>query len=377
MSSSFRFHRVAAVAVLIAAGVWVGTGKFAAVGSEEAHAAQKPVEGSPAAAEAGGAPVHTVGVMVPQFLDHAREIRVSAATEADKTAVLAARANGIILKLPVKKGDRVRADDIVMELEGLDTAASVMTAEAALEQATRELAVQQELYARGNAPELQLIRARAAEAAAKAQVSQSKAALDRLYLRAPFSGVVDKVDVEIGEWVQAGAPVANVMSTDPVVVRAEIGEVDMGDIKVGDKADVRLVNGASLAGTIRDIARTANTDTRTFGVEIVVGNPGGEIPVGMTGEVSLFAKPVRAAAIPRSVITLSSAGVIGVRVVDKADVTSFVPVTILDDTSEGLMVAGIPAGVRVVVLGQDLVRDGEKVDVKEIKAGDVLAGTAP
>ena len=38
------------------------------------------------------------------------------------------------------------------------------------------------------------------------------AAADRLNLRAPFAGIVDKVDVELGEWVQTGTPIATVLS---------------------------------------------------------------------------------------------------------------------------------------------------------------------
>lgn len=375
MSSFFKGHRLAAIVVLIGAALWVGTGKFASVGSEEAQAAQ------PVAREAGAAPpasaLRTIGAVRPVFVDHAREIRVSAATTADKSAVLAARTNGVILKLPIKKGDRVQADEVVLELEGLDALAAVKTAEAALDQASRELKIQEELFARGNTPELQLIRARAAEAAAKAQLSQATTAVDRLYLRAPFAGVLDSVDVEIGEWVQAGAPIATLLSLDPIVVRAEIGERDMGAISRNDRAEVRLVNGMAMTGRVRDIARAANAETRTFRVEIVVDNPEGTIPAGMTAEVSLFAKPVPAVSVPRSVITLSREGVIGLRVVDAQNITGFVPVTILDDTADGLIVTGVPEGMRIVVLGQDLVRDGEKVDVKEMKPGEVVAGTTP
>ena len=68
MASRFKAHRFSAILVLIAAGLWVGTGKFASVGSEEAHAAQ-PAPGEkggdePASAEAPATPMRTVAAIV-------------------------------------------------------------------------------------------------------------------------------------------------------------------------------------------------------------------------------------------------------------------------------------------------------------------------
>jgi multidrug efflux system membrane fusion protein len=75
----------------------------------------------------------------------------------------------------------------------------------------------------------------------------------------------------------------------------------------------------------------------------------------MTAEVSVFAAPVRAVTVPRSVITLSDSGELGLRVVGADGTAGFAPVTIVDDTPQGLIVTGVPQGIRIVVLGQDLV----------------------
>jgi multidrug efflux system membrane fusion protein len=370
MRSFFKGHRIAAIVVLIAAALWVGTGRFASVGSEEAHASQ--ASGAEAPAAAPRANLRTVAAIVPEFADHAREIRVSGATEPDKKAVLAARSSGIIESLKLAKGDVVDADSLVMTLEGPDVTAAVTTAQASLDQKTRELEVAEKLFQRGQTPELQVNGARAAKAAAEAQLSQASAAVDRLGLRAPFAGVVDSVEVELGEWVQAGTPIATVLSLDPIVVLAEVSELDVGYVKTGDKARVRLVNGAIMEGTVRYVARDASAKTRTYPVEVALPNPDRAIPSGMTAEVSLFTTPVRAVTIPRSIITLSDQGEIGLRVVGEDNIAQFVPVTLIDDTPAGLVVTGVPEKVRIIVSGQDLVRDGDEVIVTEAKPGSIL-----
>ncbi len=84
MASRIKGHQIWAILVLVAAGLWVGTGHFASVGSEEAHASQaRPDEsgaGETAAAEPARPALRVVAAVTPAFADHAREIRVSGVT---------------------------------------------------------------------------------------------------------------------------------------------------------------------------------------------------------------------------------------------------------------------------------------------------------
>ena len=65
--------------------------------------------------------------------------------------------------------------------------------------------------------------------------------------------------------------------------------------------------------------------------------------------------------VPRSIITLSQDGTLGLRVIDAQNVAHFAPVKLIDDTPDGLVLAGVPEGMRIIVSGQDLVKDGETV----------------
>ena len=367
MASSIRFHRIAAILVLIGAGAWVGTGEFASVGSQQALA-ENTAEAAPAPAAA--TPVdavtkRTVAVVTPVFADHARRINLSGATEPDKRAVLAARSEGIVAELTVAKGGMVATDALIMSLEGPETVAQARIAQIALDQRERELAVAERLYSGGNTPEISLTNARSDRDSALAQLTLAKAAQDRLTLIAPFAGLVDSVNIEQGEWVTSGTPIATILSLDPIIVRAEVSELDIGAVHPGATAKVRLVNGLEMEGTVRFVAREASSDTRTFPVEIALPNADGSIPSGMTAIVDIFATPTRAVKIPRSVITLSEKGEIGVRVVGADSLAQFAAVTIVDDAEDGLVVTGIPDNVRIIVAGQDLVRDGEAVLVSD------------
>lgn len=376
MSSFFRFHRIVALIVLVAAAIWIGTGEFASVGSHSAHAEGATAEAA-TPVEAAVVPADTarknraVSGLVPVFTDHSRKIKLSGATQPDKRAVLAARSEGVVNALSLTKGAAISADQVVMMLEGPETVARAKIAQIALDQRMRELKVAEDLFSRGNKPEIQVVSARSDRDAAEAELTLARAALDRLQLKAPFAGLVDTVDVELGEWVQSGTPVATILSLDPIIVRAEVSELDIANVSPGSAAFLTLVDGTKMEGTVRFVAREASAATRTFPVEIALPNPGALIPAGMTTQVELLAPAVSTVTVPRSVITLSDKGEVGLRVVGGDNLARFVSVQIIDDTEAGMIVAGVPADVRIIVAGQDLVRDGDLVDVTEVAAAVV------
>jgi multidrug efflux system membrane fusion protein len=77
--------------------------------------------------------------------------------------------------------------------------------------------------------------------------------------------------------------------------------------------------------------------------------------------VVLSLNPVPAAQIARSALTISAGGDIGVRVVGEGDKVAFVPVHIIEDMQDTMWVTGVKSDARVIVRGQDFVRDGQVV----------------
>jgi multidrug efflux system membrane fusion protein len=362
--AKFRFHKVAAVAVLIAFGAWMGTGKFSSVGSATVDEAAAQGEAKPAPATAAEAPetvARTVAVVVPPRVQHARAIRLSGLTQADKRAVLATRAAGIIEQLPIKQGQTVKAGQPVLVLSAEDKPAMIDMATQVVKQRQAELEAQQRLAKTGTVSKLSLDTAVSALAQAESQLKAAQADLERLSSVAPFDGVIDSVDVELGSAVAQGAQIATLLALDPVVVKGEVSERDLRYVKVGDTSEALLVNGERVTGTVRYISRESTPATRTYRVEIAIPNPDERIPAGMTAEITIRAEAADSVILPRSVVTLSANGDLGIRAVDKDNKIVFFPIDLLDDLTSGLVLGGVPADVQVVVAGQDLVTEGDVV----------------
>jgi multidrug efflux system membrane fusion protein len=147
---------------------------------------------------------------------------------------------------------------------------------------------------------------------------------------------------------------------------AEVSERKLAGIKIGEQAEVRLITGQTVPGRVRYVAKSASPTTRTYRVEVEMANAEGKIPDGITSEVVLSLAPVAATQVLRSALTIASSGDIGLRLVDATDKVTFVPVHIVEDGQDKMWVAGIDDGARVIVRGQDFVREGQLVAATDL-----------
>jgi multidrug efflux system membrane fusion protein len=256
----------------------------------------------------------------------------------------------------------VREGEAMLRLSDEGRRAALAEARALLAQRQVESGAYRELVSRGNAPRLNQEAKDAALAAAQSAVERAETELERLRIAAPFAGVVNAVPVELGQAVQPGLTVAELIDLDPLVVVLGVSERSIAGLKAGQTAQVRLVSGRTLQGGVSFISRSADPATRTYRVEVQIPNKDYEIAEGLTAEASLALDPEAATRIPRSALTLGPDGSIGIKLVEAGDVARFLPVAILDDEPEAVWITGLPSVARVIVAGQDFVAAGRKVE---------------
>jgi multidrug efflux system membrane fusion protein len=152
------------------------------------------------------------------------------------------------------------------------------------------------------------------------------------------------------------------VALDPMLAVVEVSERKRHGIRVGQPAEVRLVSGQAATGRIRYVSQSASQTTRTYRVEVEVQNRDGAIPDGITAEVAIPLEATPATRIPRSALTYSSTGQLGVRTVSAQGTVEFLAITIVEDDQAFMWVGGIADGARLIVQGQDFVREGQKVE---------------
>jgi multidrug efflux system membrane fusion protein len=278
--------------------------------------------------------------------------------------MVTARVDGVISDLRVRRGSVVKEGDVIAILSDEAREARVLQARAMLIQRKTELAARMKLVEQGTMPKLEAVNLETQFKAAEAGLAAAEAEKERSVIRAPWPGIVNDVPVEIGQAVLSfmGKDIAQIVSIDPVLAVVEVAERNLHGVHLGDTAEIRLVTGTKATGKVRFISKSASQSTRTYRVDVEVPNPTGTIPDGITAEVAIPLAAVPAVSVPRSALTFSSAGELGVRIVDAADTVAFVPVSVVDDQQQLMWVGGLTEGARVIVQGQDFVREGQVVE---------------
>lgn len=121
------------------------------------------------------------------------------------------------------------------------------------------------------------------------------------------------------------------------------------------------MTGEEVAGRVRYVARVADPVTRTFRVELEVANPDGHLRDGVTAEVLLPGPPVSAHRVSPALLSLNTAGELGVKIVDAEGRARFRPVQIVEQARNGLWLAGLPEEITLITVGQEFVTDGQPV----------------
>lgn len=198
--------------------------------------------------------------------------------------------------------------------------------------------------------------------AAEAAVAVAEREINRLTIRAPFSGLLESDTAEIGSLMQPGSLCATVIRLDPIKVVGFVPETDVAKLKVGAFAGARLSTGQEVTGLVTFLSRSADQKTRTFRVEIDVPNADLSIRDGQTAEIAIKSDGADAHLIPQSALTLNDDGIMGVRTIDDQGIVDFSPITVMRDSVDGIWVTGLAAKANVIIIGQEYVVKGVKAE---------------
>ncbi len=368
-SGLFKPSRIIAVGVVIAAVVWIGSGVFGG-----GHSATEEGGGK---TEQPAVPLQKVGVATATPEMHRREITLSCVTQADHKAAAVARGGGVIVSLAVSRGDIVKAGDMIGQLSDEGRQAAVNQAQALLDQRMAEYNANKKLIDTGDAPRNNLAALEAAVAAAKAGLSASKAELEKVTIRSPLNGKVDSLPVQVGQAVQPGTEVAEIVDPDPMLAVGAVSEAKRSSLAVGQEAVVRFIDNNKVTGKVNFVSLSAETATRTYRVEARMDNADAAIPDGVTCEMVVELESIEAAAVPRSAIVFSDDGRLGVRIADSESRAQFVEVEVVDDARDVIWLTGLNKATRVIVVGQDFVKDGDLVEAVTAAEAEIKKTVPP
>jgi RND family efflux transporter MFP subunit len=361
-----------------------------------------------AAARAQAVPAVTVAIAKRAALES--EIRLPATVQAGTEAPILARADGYLKRRYVDIGDRVRAGQVLAEIDAPELDQQVAQAEAVVAQASaaveqakaardqgaanerlakvtaerwakllskgavsrQENDVYQAQYQAQMAGTQALDRARLAGesslAAAKANYERLTQMRSYRQVRAPFSGVITMRNVDEGALISAGQTLLyRVAQGGAVRAYVNVPQTFAGAVQPGQAARLQFAElpGQSFTGTIVRASDALDAASRTLLTEIHVPNPNGLLHAGMYAQVSLTVRYSTAPILVPGEALVTAGDGTQVGTVDSTSRIHFRNVTIGRDYGKTVEVLeGLNDGDKVVLNPGDAVREGTRVELR-------------
>jgi RND family efflux transporter MFP subunit len=313
-------------------------------------------------------------------------VRVSGTITSPQSAVLSPSVAGLIETVHVDAGDRVESDQVIVTLDreleelALQRAnAEAAQAQADLDDARRRLSEAERVgptkaIAESEIKSLraEVARGEASLQAATAAARQQQAIVRRHSVRAPFAGVVSQRLAQVGEWVNPGDGLVELVATDRLRFDFRVPQTRYAQLDRDTPVEIVVdaVPNQAFAGRIQAIVPVKDPGARTFLLRVVAASDDApQVTPGMSAQASLRIDSGHSGVVvPRDALLRYPDGRRTVWVVEQEDGEPVVHERRVETgvEFEGLIEirSGLTAGASIVTRGNEILRDGQAVSLQ-------------
>jgi membrane fusion protein (multidrug efflux system) len=227
-------------------------------------------------------------IMLYFLYEHIRYIETDNAQIEAHWVMMAPRVGGYINKVNVIEGQKVKHDDVLVEIDDRDyqsmltqAKSNLVSVEAKRSEAEKNYKRISQLYSQGAVTQQQFDVANSSYSEVKAkydslsaQMVQAELNLDNSKLKAPFDGFISKKSAEVGQLATPGVPLIGFVSSSERWVNANVKETDLESIKVGAKVDIEVdgVSSKSFKGFVESISAATGSTFALLPPDNATGN---------------------------------------------------------------------------------------------------------
>lgn len=280
-----------------------------------------------------------------------------------KELMVISEVNGRITSLKIDEGSFVKEGQLILTVDNQLLQNQLKSLRLNLDKSKKDLARMQNLLKDGGVTETQYEEAKLGVESIEIQIESLQKQINDTYLKSPLTGTVNQMMVENGSYIAPGAPIANVVSTNPIELEVYLTEDQVVTVKTGQRVNLTadVFGNKEMFGSVGFIDVKADASKR-FPVKVKVTNPG-NLKAGMNGRATFSAgKPIAAIAVPREAFVGSvQDGKIFVLNGNKASLRQVIPGTLNGNKVEVL--SGLSEGETVITSGQINLQEGTEVNV--------------
>ena len=227
-------------------------------------------------------PPEAVTTVVAKKQDWAATLSAIGSVAAVHGVVVTSDLPGVVEKISFESGRTVRQGDLLVQLDTRQEAAQLAAAQAQSELAKLTVDRITGLRQTGIVAQADWDKADAELKQAQAKIGEIKATIARKTIRAPFGGILGIRQVNLGQYLEAGAPIVPLQSLDPIYVNFSVPQQDAARLTNGIQVKVKAENANTAAtGKLTATDSLIDSATRNVQVQATFANPNGRLRPGM------------------------------------------------------------------------------------------------
>lgn len=215
------------------------------------------------AAAAAGPPPESVSTAIAQTQSWAGAVSSVGTVAAAKGVTVSSEAAGVVSAIHFESGAKVSQGQVILSLDSSVETAQLASLRARLELAEVNAKRTRALVQSGSIGQAQLDGDEAALKSATADMLALQAQIARKSVKAPFSGRLGIRMVNVGQYLNPGAPIATLESTDAVYVDFTLPQQRASEVKVGTAVGISVDAAKDIAGTVAAVDPTLDASTRS------------------------------------------------------------------------------------------------------------------
>lgn len=240
------------------------------------------------------------------YVQTEEERTLSAVVEAVHQATISAQTSGRVVKINADVDDTVNKGDILIHFRNREQKAALNVAKAAFEEAEAEYNRVQDIYKKKLVAKAMLDKATARFKSAKARLAQANEAFENTIIRAPYSGIVVKRHIEVGEFANPGQKLMTGLSLEKLRAIVSLPQDLVHVVRKQNKATAILKNNQRLPITKITVSPYADEESHTFNMRAELPKGDFSIYPGMFIKVAIVSGIKNSLLVPSSAIAQRS-----------------------------------------------------------------------
>lgn len=305
-----------------------------------------------------------VAELAPRKFDH--YVKTQGSVESEENISVSAKSMGVITRVTVREGEMVTKGQTLAQIDNSLIVAGIEEVKAQLQLAATVFERQKNLWEQKIGSEVQFLQAKTAKESLEKRLASMEEQNEMAKIKAPFSGVVDELNVKVGQNIAPGMPAARIVNNADLKITAHVSEIYVTQLKQGNRVIVTFPDiNKTVEAKLTFVARNIDALSRTFAIEAALPSSP-DLRPNMTAVIKIvYNTQPSAIVVPINMVqTINGERVVYVAETNgKQTVARKRVVTVEGVFDNQAQVQGLSAGDKLITVGYQGLTDGDFVKI--------------